>query len=130
MCIYGYGGVGKTALVLEVLKQVVRDIQDETTTNEYQPQYVLFFSAKERRLDIAPETGKIIENGMRCHFSSADELIHLILDELGLESFRKYREEGLIVIDNLETLSLDDREKIKVFVETQTPSEMQFILTS
>lgn len=130
LCIYGYGGVGKTALVLEVLKQVVRDIQDETTTNEYQPQYVLFFSAKERRLDIAPETGKIIENGMRCHFSSADELIHLILDELGLESFRKYREEGLIVIDNLETLSLDDREKIKVFVETQTPSEMQFILTS
>ena len=41
LCIYGYGGVGKTALVLEALKQIVRDIQDETTINEYQPEYIL-----------------------------------------------------------------------------------------
>lgn len=130
LCIYGYGGVGKTALVLEALKQIVRDIQDETTINEYQPQYVLFFSAKQRKLDLAPETGKFIERGMRCHFRSADELIQLILAELSVESFRKFREEGLIVIDNLETLPLEERKKIKTFVDTQTPSEMQFILTS
>ena len=57
LCLYGYGGVGKTALVLEALKQIVRDVQDDTTINEYRPQYVLFFTAKQRRLDVAAETG-------------------------------------------------------------------------
>lgn len=130
LCIYGYGGVGKTALVLESLKQIVRDIQDETTINEYQPKYILFFSAKQRKLDLAPETGKFIEQGMRCHFKTAEELIHLIHSELSVKSFRMFKEEGLIVVDNLETLPLDERQKIKTFVETQTPSEMQFLLTS
>lgn len=130
LCIYGYGGVGKTALVLEALKQIARDIQDETTINEYQPKYILFFSAKQRKLDLSPETGKFIERVMRYHFKSADELIQLILSELSIETFKKFRDVGLIVIDNLETLPLKEREKIKSFVDTQTPSEMQFILTS
>lgn len=130
LCIYGYGGIGKTALVLEALKQIVRDIQDETTINEYQPKYVLFFSAKQRKLDLSPETGKVIERGMHCHFQSADELIHLILSELSVDTFRQFKNEGLIIIDNLETLPVAERQKIKNFVDTQTPSEMQFILTS
>lgn len=129
-CIYGYGGVGKTALVLEVLKQIVRDIQDQTTTNEYEPQYILFFSAKKRKLSIASETGKLIEQQTRHHFETADELISLILSELCIDNLKKFKKDGLIVIDNLETLSLEERKKIKNFVETKTPSEMQFILTS
>ncbi len=130
LCIYGYGGVGKTAVVLESLKQIVRDIQDGTTTNEYQPMYVLFFSAKQRKLRLAQETGKFIEQGIRSHFQSADELINLILSELEIDNLRKFRNEGLIVVDNLETLSPEERQKIKVFIDRQTPSEMQFILTS
>lgn len=130
LCIYGYGGIGKTALVLEALKQVVRDIQDKTTINEYNPSYILFFSAKQRRLDLASETGKLIEQGLRCHFKSAEELIQLILSELSIENFKRFRDEGIIIIDNLETLPLEERQKIKDFVDTKTPSEMQFILTS
>lgn len=130
LCIYGYGGVGKTALVLETMKQIVRDIQDQTTINEYEPQYMLFFSAKKRKLTLASETGKFMEQQMRYHFETADELIGLILSALKIDTFRKYHDEGLIVVDNLETLSLDERQKVKTFVETQSPSEMQFILTS
>lgn len=130
LCIYGYGGVGKTALVLEALKQIVRDIQDQTTINEYQPQYILFFSAKKRKLAIAAETGKLIEQQTKHHFETADELISLILTELCVSNLKKFREDGLIVIDNLETLSIEERQKIKHFVETKTPSEMQFLLTS
>ena len=130
MCIYGYGGVGKTALVLEVLKQIVRDIQDEKTVNEYQPHYILFFSAKQRKLILSSETGKFINQNMHYHFKSADELIHLIFSSLGIDDLRKFRDEGLIVIDNLETLSAEDRKIVKEFIDTKTPSEMQFILTS
>lgn len=129
-CVYGYGGVGKTALVLEALKQIVRDVQDGTTTNEYQPKYILFFSAKQRKLNIASETGKLIEQKVKCHFETADELIESLYFELGVESLRKFKQDGIIVVDNLETLSLEERDKIKNFIDCQTPSEMQFILTS
>lgn len=129
-CIYGYGGIGKTALVLEAMKQIVQDIQDKTTINEYSPKYLLFFSAKKRRLALAAETGKFVEQQMRCHFETADELIESLLASLKVDSLRRYREEGLIIVDNLETLAPEERQKVKVFVETQTPSEMQFILTS
>lgn len=130
LCIYGYGGVGKTALVIETIKQIVRDLLDQTTLNEYAPKYILFFSAKKRKLSLASETGKFVEQGMRHHFETADELVDLIHTSLGVESLRKYHEEGIIVVDNLETLSLEERQKVKSFVETKTPSEMQFILTS
>lgn len=129
-CIYGYGGVGKTALVLETLKQIVCDLQDNTTVNDYQPEYVLFFSAKKRKLELANETGRIVEQNMRYHFENAEELIAQIKEALQIESFRKFHQEGIVVIDNLETLSQEERKKVKLFVETQTPAEMQFVLTS
>ena len=47
LCVYGYGGIGKTALVLEALKQIARDVQDKTTINEYKPEYILFCKATE-----------------------------------------------------------------------------------
>lgn len=117
LCIYGYGGIGKTAVVLESLKQIVRDIQDDTTTNEYQPRYILFFSAKQRKLDFSSETGKFIEHGIRCHFHSAGELIKLILSELKIDTLKSFRDDGLIIIDNLETLPMEERQLVKEFVE-------------
>lgn len=129
-CIYGYGGVGKTALVLESLKQIVRDILDGTTIDEYSPKYVFFFSAKRRKLTLTQESGIFIEQQIRWHFETADELIDLIHTSLQRENLRGFHDDGLIVVDNLESLSLDDRIRIKTFIDTQTPSEMQFILTS
>ena len=129
-CIYGYGGIGKTALVLEVLKQIVCDLQDGLSINGYQPEFVLFFSAKKRKISLASETGRFIEQPIKSHFETAEELMDLILSNLKVISLRDCRVEGLIVIDNLETLSIEERQKVKTFVETQTPSGMQFILTS
>ncbi len=129
-CIYGYGGVGKTALVIETIKQIVCDILDQITVNEYAPAYILFFSAKKRKLDVASETGQFIEKPMRSHFETKDELVSLILSALQRDSLRGFQSPGIIVVDNLETLSIDERQKIKDFIDMQTPSEMQFILTS
>ena len=129
-CIYGYGGVGKTALVLEALKQIVGDLQDGTAINDYLPNYIFFFSAKKRKLALAAETGRFIEQPMRSHFENAEELIALLLSSLELDNLRKFHESGVVVVDNLETLPMEERHKVKTFVETQTPSEMQFILTS
>lgn len=129
-CIFGYGGVGKTALALEAVKSLVQDIQDERTVNEYLPEYVFFFSAKKRKLDTIPATGKIVEKPMKQHFETADELFGLIFSSLEIQSLHNYHKEGIIIIDNLETLPEEEREKIKHFVEAQTPPEMQFLITS
>lgn len=130
LCIYGHGGVGKTAVVLESLKQLIGDIVDEKTVNGYKPSYVLFFSAKKRLLKIEDETGNIIEQKLRVQFSTADELKQLILDHLGVSDLRKFRTEGLIIVDNLESIDEKEKSLVKDYIDTQTPSEMQFIITS
>ncbi|HAV16095.1 MAG TPA: hypothetical protein DCW91_02330, partial [Acinetobacter nosocomialis] len=79
---------------------------------------------------VAQETGKIIEQQIRWHFETAEELITLIHESLKVETFKGYHDEGLIIVDNLETLSIDERIKVKKFIETQTPTEMQFLITS
>lgn len=129
-CVYGYGGVGKTALVLEVAKQVAQDVTDNLAANDYSPDYILFFSAKKRKLTISQETGRIVEQKMRWHFETADELITQIHQLLDCTNFRKFHKEGFIIVDNLESLSDNDREIIKQFIDTGTPAEMQFIITS
>ena len=129
-CIFGYGGVGKTALVVETIKQILQDIIDNKTTNDYKPEYIFFFSAKKRKLQVSDATGRIIEKEIPSHFETADELIALIHEALSLETFKGYHDEGLIIVDNLEAVSIDDRRKIKHFIEAQTPPEMQFLLTS
>ena len=98
--------------------------------NDYKPEYIFFFSAKKRKLQVSDATGRIIEKEIPSHFETADELIALIHEALSLETFKGYHDEGLIIVDNLEAVSIDDRRKIKHFIEAQTPPEMQFLLTS
>lgn len=129
-CVFGYGGVGKTALVLEVVKSIIQDIWDENSLNEYEPRYILFFSAKRNKLDISPTNGKIIEQTIHKHFDTAESLKHLILKALEIDDFSRFHEEGIIIVDNLESLLEDERRKIKLFIESRTPAEMQFLITS
>ena len=130
LCIYGHGGVGKTAVVLEGLKQLIGDIVDAKTVNDYNPSYVLFFSAKKRMLKMEDETGKVIEQKIKVQFSTADELKQLILEHLGVTDLLKFNSTGLIVVDNLESIEEKEKIIIKEFIDTNTPSEMQFIITS
>lgn len=129
-CVFGYGGVGKTALVLEVVKRIVQDIWDGNALNDYAPQFILFYSAKQNKLELSSASGKIIERSIHRHFENSVELADLILNALGLADFRSCHKEGIIIVDNLESLSEVERQKIKDFIETQTPSEMQFLITS
>ena len=82
------------------------------------------------QFNLAPETGKFIEKQLQCHFETENDLKALILSSLNISSLKGFQDEGLIVIDNLETLSPEERKKVKAFVETQTPATMQFVLTS
>ena len=129
-CIFGYGGVGKTALVIEVIKRIIQDINNQQVMNEYSPEYILFFSAKRQKLIISSVTGRIAEKDIQVQFQTADELNALITSTLGVETLRGYHKEGLIIVDNLESLPSSERLIIKEYIERKTPAEMQFIITS
>lgn len=130
ICIFGYGGVGKTALVLETIKSIVQDIQDGNTINNYKPDFILFFSAKEESLDISYTTGKIYSRKIRQSYKSADELKHVIFSALNIESFEGFEKHGIIIVDNLETLDEDERKKVMDFIQFMSPPNVQYIITS
>ena len=130
MVLFGYGGVGKTALALEVVKQVIKDIQDNTTINGYRPDFILFFTAKEEALSFSSTTGKIQNIPTRFSFKTAEELINKIYSFLGITSFQDYAKKGLIIVDNLETLSAEERGKVSEFIRFSSPQQIQYIVTS
>lgn len=132
--LFGYGGVGKTALVLEAVKQIVQDLMDNTTVNGYHPDFILFFTAKEESLDFSRTSGKLFTLPNRpnhCSFKTADELKRNIFSNLNISSFSPdYDQCGLIIIDNLETLSENDRKQVAEFVRSYSPPKIQYIITS
>ena len=129
-CIFGYGGVGKTALALEAVKHIVRDIIDGTTINAYSADFVLFFSAKREELRVSATSGSIERNKLAASFSSVEELKQSIFAYLGIDDYSKLNKKGLIIIDNLESLSGEERQLLAEFVEEESPQEVQYILTS
>lgn len=129
-CLFGYGGVGKTALVLETIKNIVRDVIDETTINSYSPSFILFFSAKKLELNVSSASGTIEQLEIKNSFFDFETLKKSIFSYLKIESFHNFDKAGLIIIDNYETLSQEERNKIREFIEYESPSQIQYIVTS
>lgn len=129
-CVTGYGGVGKTALVLESIKSIIKDVQDGTTINNYKPDFILFFSAKEEKLDISITSGNIQKRAIKKQFNNFDELQQAIFEALSIKSFDNFDKTGIIIVDNLESLSVEEREKAKNFIQFMSPPTVQYIITS
>ncbi len=129
-CIFGYGGLGKTALVLECVKQIVQDVIDGTTVNGYKPEFLFFFSAKDCKLTFSKTSGALNSISIRQTFENFEALKKLIFKSLNIETFDNFRKNGIIIIDNLETLSTEDRNHLHNFVQAESPACIQYILTS
>ncbi|MGD9716148.1 MAG: hypothetical protein AB7U26_03635 [Sulfuricurvum sp.] len=127
--LYGYGGVGKTALTIDFLYRIMREKKDGKHNNI---DYLLFFSSKEEYLTHQNTTGNLYINKVKPEFQSLDELISKICSTLAMENIdeidKKYNG-GIIVIDNIENISSEEKEKIFKFINS-LPSEVQFIITS
>lgn len=81
-------------------------------------------------MEIASANGRIIESPIHKRFENLDDLRNLILTNLQISNFKNFHDEGIIIVDNLEAISEDERINIKHFIDAQTPAEMQFLLTS
>lgn len=127
--LYGYGGVGKTAITTEFLYRVARDKLDGKYGDV---EYLLFFSSKDEYLRDNKSTGQLYIDVVKPEFSNLDELITLITDSLEIKdvkdittSFKK----GIIVIDNIENIEQKEKTRILDFIKS-LPRTVQFIVTS
>lgn len=127
--LYGYGGVGKTAITSEFLYRVLRDKLDGKHKDL---EYVLFFSSKDEHLKNNNSTGELYIDLVRPEFSTFEELKTLIfkgLEASSTEEIISNYKRGIIAIDNIENIDPDEKEKIIGFIRT-LPREVQFIVTS
>lgn len=128
--VFGYGGVGKTALVIEFLYNLLRHLQDD---EDYHPvDFVLFFTSKEEILQYSKTTGSLYISQIRKQISSFDDFELSLKKYLDIERIEQMAEKyrgGIIVIDNLENLSQADKFRVFEFIK-RSPRQIQYIITS
>lgn len=126
--VYGYGGVGKTAITTEFLLRILRDKKDGRHNDI---EFILFFSSKDEYLRSSNSTGALYIDKATPQFSTIHELQELIFSELEITNIEEISrfQRGIIVIDNVENVVDDEKIKIHDFIKA-TPRSVQFILTS
>lgn len=127
--LYGYGGVGKTAITTEFLYRLLRDKRDGKHPDI---EYLLFFSSKDEYLKENKTTGELYIDTAKPEFSTLADLKTLICKCLGvhdISSISDYPGRGIIAIDNIENIDGDEKLKILDFIKS-LPRTVQFIVTS
>ncbi|NCQ95317.1 MAG: hypothetical protein GPJ13_09170 [Microcystis aeruginosa W11-06] len=125
--VWGHGGVGKTASVQRVCEEL-------TNSSTKYFDYIVFLSAKDRFYDYFTGTVKIIEDEQKT--GSFDKLIRNINFILRKEDIYDtdyiYEFEGklLLIIDDYETFSSDDKEEIENFIKKLNINHHKVIITT
>lgn len=127
--LYGYGGVGKTAITTEFLYRLIRDKMDGKYSDL---DYILFFSSKDEYLRDNKTTGELYIDKAKPEFSNLEELQSLICDFLELKDVKdlsNISKKGIIAIDNIENIDSEEKRKIIDFIKS-LPRCVHFIVTS
>lgn len=128
--VYGYGGVGKTALVIDFIFRLLQEITD--TKNRFEIDFILFYSSKEEFLKRMETTGEIYIDQVDRQIASFPHLLTSLYSDLAVQNTdeigKKYRR-GIVVIDNIENFTDEDKKELFKFIKA-TPRNVQFILTS
>lgn len=127
--LYGYGGVGKTAITTEFLYRLVRDKIDG---RYYDLKYILFFSSKDEYLRENKTTGELYIDSAKPEFSNLDDLKSLICSFLKINDIHEISDingSGIIAIDNIENIEQEEKKKIIDFIRS-LPRSIHFIVTS
>lgn len=125
LTIWGHGGVGKTATV----QSLCEDLSNESVKSF---DYILFFSAKDIRYDYF--TGEIKEIDEKIETLEAIiQQINLILSgesKNSKDEILDYQGRLLIVIDDFETISSDERDNISDFIKELNVNQHKVIITT
>jgi len=129
VAVYGYGGLGKTALVVEFLINVIKQSIDEN--NPHKIDFMLFFTNKEEQLSYSKTSGEIIIQDLKKQINSFSSFQDNLFQYLTIQNVTELSKfgKGIIVIDNIETFNEPDKTSILEFIKT-SPNNIQYIITS
>lgn len=128
--LYGDGGVGKSAIVEETLKQIIKESQDGVIRKKMD--FIIYLSHKSEYLGY-DNNGDLVLNHIQQQFESFDDLAKKLCVFFSLQTVMdiKYYNEfsGIIVIDNFETMQADDKTKVLELIR-KSPQDIQYVLTA
>lgn len=128
--LFGYGGVGKTALVIDFIHSLLRLIKDKK--DEYEYDFILFYSSKDEYLKQNIRSGEIYidkRNSQIKNFNDFQQALFHDLDICTADEIKSKYRGGIIVIDNIENIGESEKEMFYDFIKT-VPRSVQFIITS
>jgi hypothetical protein len=126
----GYGGMGKTTLATETILQLIKDYIDKEIPEDRWFDFILFFSAKEEKLDFDYATKILKLCNLKKQITSLDELKSELKDYFGTDNLTTMKKRGLIVIDNFETINDVEKQKIDNYILYESADSIQYIVTS
>lgn len=125
--IYGYGGLGKTALVLEFINEIVKDATDNNNKNDID--FLLYFTAKEEELQYSTLKKEFQINEIKKQIYSFQNFKENLHKYLGIKNDAELLNfNGILIIDNIETLK-DEKQLFIDYIKT-LPDSIQVIITS
>lgn len=128
IAIYGYGGIGKTAFILEFLYRTIKDINDKL--NKDKIDFLLFFTAKEELLSFNETTKKLYIRDINKQIIGFEDFTDKLFESLEIKKVEELKNHtGIIVIDNFETIKTEDKPRFFDFIK-MVPRSIQFIITS
>ncbi|BCN32724.1 ATP-binding protein [Anaeromicropila herbilytica] len=126
----GYGGMGKTTLVTEAILRLIKEYVDKMFAEDRWFDFILFFSAKEEKLDFDYVTKNLKLCNLKKQITTLVELKSEIKQYLGTDNLATMRKKGLIVIDNFETINDTEKQKIDNYILYESADSIQYIVTS
>ncbi len=126
----GYGGMGKTTIVIETILRLIKAYTDKEFSEERWFDFILFFSAKEEKLDFDYVTKNLKLCNVKKQITTLDEFKFEIKEYLGTDDLTLIKQKGLILIDNFETINDVEKQKIDNFILYESADCIQYIVTS
>ncbi len=129
-CVSGYGGIGKTSLVTEFISRLLDEMKKDSYDG-LRPFFILFYSAKIQSMEIDQTSGSLYVGRRRKQFSSCEDLLAGFYRDLSIQGFdENWQKTGILIIDNLEELSIEERKKIVDYIYDELPSSIQTVITT
>lgn len=123
--IWGHGGVGKTATV----QSVCEDLANETYKHF---DYIIFMSAKDRRYNMVTGNIEQISGSITTYeelVSGINSLMFGIQTE-DIENIVAYDGKLLLIIDDYETFTKENKDKIEVFIQKLNTNHHKVLVTT
>ncbi|MHB9942772.1 hypothetical protein CF065_14360 [Clostridium sporogenes] len=128
--VYGYGGIGKTSIILEFINQLRKNKLDKKLQVDID--FLLFFSSKEERLNFSDQSGDYYINPIKKQVENFKDLKSKVYKYLNInndEEFYSMDKNGIIVIDNFETFTKEDKEQSMSLIRMSS-RKIQYIISS